>query len=146
MKNVTVILSLLCCDAIEIIFILSQPYYSVDTRTVLGLLEQVKGSLKFNKNNKVEPKLVFQMFSHLSPLSAAVIKMIHMTIFWSATPRLLSSMAISTGSAMKGCPVLSLSFGLHGAPGPSAALSAGEAFTPGSALVRMATAAQDVHW
>ncbi len=47
---------------------------------------------------------------------------------------------------MKGCPVLSLSSGPHGAPGPSAAPSAGEASTPGSAPVRMATAAQDVHW
>lgn len=51
-----------------------------------------------------------------------------------------------TGSAMMGWPVLSLSSGPRGPPGPSAAASVGVASTPGSARVRTETAAPDVHW
>lgn len=61
-------------------------------------------------------------------------------------PASLHAAATSTGFAMKGCPVLSLSSGPHGDPGPSAAQSVGEASTPEFAPVRMATAVQDVHW
>lgn len=52
----------------------------------------------------------------------------------------------SADSVTKVTPVLSPSSGLHGAPGPSAALSVEEGFIQGSAHVRMATAVQDVHW
>lgn len=67
---------------------------------------------------------------------------------WGLTlkPSLKSVSVMSTGSAMKGSPVLSLSSGPRGARGPSAAQNAGEASTQGSAPVRMATAVQDVHW
>ena len=115
--------------------------------TLQFLLSSLKSSLKqVNCKSSLDPSFLW-FKSNSSPSLKSRALATSVFLFQSVLLKSCSfPAAISTGSVMKGCPVLSQSSGPRGAPGQSAALSAGEASIPGSAPARMETAAQDVHW